>query len=218
MGITDNNFQKISKLWIFADPIVLMLLFYEGVIYLLYLFDKDKVPFVFLFFVTLFFCPLALSSLLKRFIVRHYFYFSFENDFLIVKENILRGRERKISYDHIENISTKGNLPEHISRIFGLHSLKLFCSPEAEDVYDLNPNINKSKFDSGPPVKTNLKLFLLEVFLTTHFSRCVLGIGSCRRFVIIPGLTKSRFELLKKKVETLIGSRTDRLIEKISQD
>lgn len=213
----NKNFQKISKLWIFADPIVLMLVFYEGIIYLLYLFNKDKVPFGFLFFVTLFFLLLILSRLLKRFIIRHYFYFSFENEFLVVTENVLRRTERKISYDHIENISTKGDLAEHISRIFGLCSLKLFCSPEAEDVYVLNPNLNKSKSDSSPAVKTNLKLFLLEIFLRTQYTRCFMGIGSCQRFVIIPGLTKFRFESLKKKVETLISSRTDSLTEKIRQ-
>ena len=147
--------------------------------------------------------------------IRYCFYFSFENEFLVVKENVLRRRERKIPYGHIENISTKGDLADHISRIFGLRSLKLFCSPEAEDVYDLNPNVNKSKFDSSPPVKTNLKLFLLEIFLSTQISRCFLGIGSCQRFVIIPGLTKSRFESLKKKVETLIGSKANNLADKV---
>lgn len=209
----NNNFQKISKLWILADPIILMLVFYEGIIYFLYLFNKDKVPFGFLFIVTLFFLLLIFSRLLIRFIIRHSF--SFENEFLVVTENVLRRRERKISYNHIENISTKGDLADHISRIFGLRSLKLFCSHEAEDVYILNPNLDKSKSDSSPPVKTNLKLFLLEIFLSTQFTRCFLGIGSCRRFVIIPGLTKSRFESLKKKVETLIGSKANNFVDKV---
>ena len=214
MDTANNNFQKISKLWIFADPIVLTLVFYEGIIYSLYLFHKDKVPFGFLFFVTLFFLLLIISRLLIRCIVQHYFSFSFGNEFLVIKENVLRRKERKISYSQIENISTKGDLPDHVSRIFGLRSLKLFCSSDVEDVYVLNPNLNKSKSDSSPIVKTNLKLFLLEIFFHTQITRCFLGIGSCQRLIIIPGLTKSRFESLKKKVEVLIGPQAGSLTKK----
>lgn len=204
MDTTVNNFQKISKLWIFADPIVLIFILFPGMIYLLYLFDK--MPFGLLFFVVLISLSIIFLRLLKRFIIWHYFYFSFENGFLIVAENVLRKRERKISYDHIESISTKNDLTDYISRIFGLRSLKLFCSPKVEDVYVLDPNPINSV--SAPKDERSLKLAVLEMFLHTQHERCFLGIGSCQRFVIIPGLTKFRFESLKKKVETLIGSQT----------
>lgn len=210
MSITDNNFQKISKLWIFADPIVLIFILFPGMVYLLYLFNK--MPFGLSFFVTLISLSIIFLRLLKRLIIWHYFSFSFENEFLVVKENVLRRRERKISYDHIENISTKNDLMDYMSLIFGLRSLKLFCSAQAEEAYILDLNPSNSGFDLK--TKRSLKLFILEIFFRTHRERCFLGIGSCKRFIIIPGLTKNRFESLKKKVEMLIGSRTGALAEK----
>ena len=210
MDTVNNNFQKISKLWIFADPMAFTFVLFPGMFYLLYLFNK--IPFGLLFFIALISLSIILIRLLKRVIIQYYFSFSFENEFLVVSENVLRRRERKISYGHIENISTKRDLADHISRIFGLYSLKLFFSSKVEDVYVLDPNPSQSGFKLK--TKKDLKLFLLEIFFHTQITRCFLGIGSCQRFVIIPGLTKSRFESLKKKVETLIGSQTNNLVEK----
>ncbi|MCK6462709.1 MAG: PH domain-containing protein [Candidatus Pacebacteria bacterium] len=196
MNLANNNFQKISKLWIFTDPIVLMLLLFFGAMYFLYL--ADKMPQGLLFFFVLLAFLITILRFLLRLLIWFNFSFSVEDGFLLVRENVLRKKERRIPYNLIENVSIEKFF---LQMIFGLRSLKIFCSPKIEDFYVLNPvsakNIKKDDFK---------KLFLLEATLHTQYTKCFLNIGSCGRYIIIPGLTKRGAETLKKKIETLTST------------